>query len=61
MPNYDLRCPECDHTWSAFMSMSARDEAKCPKCGAKAETDYQSKNKTVLIKGKGFYQENTLR
>ena len=42
------------------MSLSERNEAKCPKCGGKAETNWQSQG-TVLIQGKGFYQENTLR
>ena len=60
MPTYSLKCPECGHMWTEFMSLSDRDNAKCPKCNAKAETNWQSQG-TVLIQGKGFYQEKKLR
>ena len=60
MPTYSLKCPNCGYEWTDFMSLSERNEAKCPKCGGKAETNWQSQG-NVLIQGKGFYQENTLR
>lgn len=61
MPTYSLRCPKCNHTWQAFMWLADRDNAKCPKCGEKAETDYSAKGGSIGIKGKGFYQENVIR
>lgn len=61
MPNYPLKCPKCNHTWVEFLWISERDNAKCPKCGTKAEYDYGAKGGSVMIQGKGFYQENTLR
>lgn len=35
MPSYDLRCEECNHSFSVFCSISAKDQQKCPKCGSK--------------------------
>lgn len=61
MPTYSLKCPQCQHKWTDFMWMSERENAKCPKCGAKAESNYEEKEGTILIQGKGFYQENTMR
>ena len=61
MPTYNLRCPECKHKWTEFMWINDRDNAKCPECGSKAETDYSAKDSSLLIKGKGFYEENTVR
>lgn len=60
MPTYSLKCLKCNYEWSDMMSLSERDEAKCPKCNTKAETNWSSQG-TVLIQGKGFYQENKLR
>lgn len=44
------------------MSISEKENAVCPKCGAKAETDYGAKaSGSVLIKGAGFYAEKVIR
>ena len=44
------------------MSISEKENAVCPKCGAKAETDYGAKaSGSVLIKGTGFYAEKVIR
>ena len=61
MPTYSLKCSQCNHTWIAFMTISEREKAICPECGFKAETNYQDKDSSVLISGKGFYQEKTIR
>ena len=39
MPTYSLKCSNCGHEWTDFMNLSERNEAKCPKCGGKAETN----------------------
>ena len=65
MPTYNLRCTDrkkCGHRWQDFMSISEKENAVCPKCGAKAETDYGAKaSGSVLIKGAGFYAEKVIR
>ena len=61
MPTYSLRCPKCNYEWTDFMSLSERNEAQCPKCGAKAETNWGNSKGSVLIKGSGFYQESKVR
>lgn len=63
MPNYNLVCTECQHKWEAFMYISEREQAVCPKCSSnKVETDFSAKPKgAILIKGAGFYAEKTIR
>lgn len=62
MPTYSLKCPQCNHEWLDFMWISEKANATCPKCGAKAEDNYSAKTQSnVLIQGKGFYQERTVR
>lgn len=66
MPTYNLRCTDrekCGHRWQDFMSISEKEKAICPKCGAKAETDYGAgtESGSVLIKGTGFYAEKVIR
>lgn len=66
MPTYNLRCTDrdkCGHSWQDFMSISEKEKAVCPKCGAKAETDYGAGagSSSVLIKGAGFYAEKVIR
>lgn len=61
MPNYNLKCTECNHKWSGFMTISEKENATCPICNAKAETDFSAKGGSVLIKGNGFYQGSVVR
>lgn len=60
MPNYSLKCTKCDYKWEDFLWVTERDKAKCPKCGGKAETDWNSQG-SILIQGKGFYEEKKVR
>ncbi len=32
MPTYDYRCPGCGAEFSAFVTMSRRNEVPCPEC-----------------------------
>ena len=36
MPRYDLRCPDCGHTWEVSRSLTA-DNPPCPTCGSVPE------------------------
>ena len=40
MPAYEYRCPNCNATFTLFLSLKEKDKetAKCPKCG---NTDVQ--------------------
>jgi putative FmdB family regulatory protein len=35
MPNYDLRCQACGHTYEEFQPMDTPMPVKCPHCGKK--------------------------
>lgn len=62
MPTYSFKCSKCNHKWQEFCWISEKDKIKCPICGEKAETDYSNtENSSMMIKGKGFYQEKTIR
>ena len=62
MPTYSFKCPKCQHEWDDFMWISEKENTKCPKCGEKAEDNYKNQNTgSILIQGKGFYQERTVR
>ena len=62
MPTYSFKCSKCNHKWQEFAWMSEKDKVKCPVCGEKAEDDYNdTSNSSVMIQGKGFYQEKTIR
>lgn len=61
MPTYNLKCTECNYEWTEMLSISEKENAKCPKCQAKAETNWGAKSGSMLIKGSGFYQERTIR
>jgi putative FmdB family regulatory protein len=40
MPTYDYRCQDCDHAFTAVLSLKEHDQARppCPKCkGQKVE------------------------
>ncbi len=34
MPTYDFRCQECDHKFTVMVSISEKDQVKCPNCGS---------------------------
>lgn len=36
MPSYDFKCKTCDHGFTVRISISERDQVKCPKCGSSA-------------------------
>lgn len=44
MPTYALHCENasCLHKWETFAHARERDGLTCPKCGAKAETDFSA-------------------
>ena len=43
MPIYDFKCTACGHRFELMRSISNRDEAVCPKCGAQVVRVYEGK------------------
>ncbi|MBZ0265158.1 zinc ribbon domain-containing protein [bacterium] len=37
MPTYSYRCPECDHRFNLFHSISDSAPKQCPECGTEVE------------------------
>ncbi|HEY2824573.1 MAG TPA: zinc ribbon domain-containing protein [Gemmatimonadales bacterium] len=54
MPTYEFKCP-LGHEFEKFEKMSAKNTAKCPKCG-KAARRVISGGAGFVFKGSGFYQ-----
>ena len=34
MPTYDYVCEDCGKRFTLFLSLSKKDEARCPECGS---------------------------
>lgn len=43
MPLYSYKCTQCGHSFELLTSIERRDEAACPKCGAKGARTYRGK------------------
>jgi len=54
MPVYDYKCTKCGHRFDMLRSVSARDDAKCPKCGGDVVRVYEGKWSALgRVKGSG--------
>jgi putative FmdB family regulatory protein len=54
MPTYEYRCRRCATEFEQFQRITAKPEAPCPRCGAKAER-LLSAGAGLVFKGSGFY------
>lgn len=61
MPTYSYKCTSCNHEFTELNSINNSDETKCPECGELAKKVFCKAGGTVLIQGKGFYQESKMR
>ena len=43
MPLYQYRCTKCGHEFELLTTIDKRNEARCPKCGEKAERGWMGK------------------
>ena len=53
MPIYVFECKECQERFDKLMSMSYKENPKCPKCDGCSKQLVSSAN--VHYKGSGFY------
>lgn len=54
MPTYDYECRKCKRLFEVFQTMSAKPDAKCPKCKTAAKRLIGG-GAGVIFKGSGFY------
>ena len=56
MPTYDYECPDCEHAFEEFQSITAKPLRKCPECGKRRLRRLIGAGAGVIFKGSGFYQ-----
>ena len=54
MPTYEYRCPDCEHNFEEFQSISAPPITVCPECSGETKRVI-SGGAGFLFKGSGFY------
>lgn len=55
MPTYEYACPDCEHQFEAFQSITDKPIRKCPECGKRKVERLISGGAGLLFKGSGFY------
>jgi len=55
MPTYEYACPDCEHQFEVFHSITAKPIRKCPECGKRKVERLISGGAGLLFKGSGFY------
>ena len=56
MPTYEYRCPDCEHAFEQFQSITAKSIRKCPQCSGNNVKRLIGSGAGVIFKGNGFYQ-----
>lgn len=55
MPTYDYECPDCQHHFERFHSMTADPIKECPSCGEDKVRRLIGAGAGLIFKGSGFY------
>lgn len=55
MPTYEYECPDCDHRFERFQSITARPVRRCPACGRRRVKRLIGAGGGLIFKGSGFY------
>ena len=61
MPTYEYECPECDHAFEKFQSMSDKPVKKCPECKKNKVQRLIGAGSGIIFKGSGFYETDYKR
>jgi len=56
MPTYEYQCPDCNHVFEEFQSITAKPRRDCPVCGGKKVKRLIGAGSGLIFKGSGFYQ-----
>ena len=56
MPTYEYQCPDCNHVFEEFQSITAKPRRDCPVCGGKKVKRLICAGSGLIFKGSGFYQ-----
>lgn len=55
MPTYEYRCPDCDHHFERFQSITADPIKVCPECANENVKKLIGAGAGLIFKGSGFY------
>lgn len=56
MPTYEYHCPDCNHEFERFQSITAKPVKTCPECG-KRKVQRLISNTSFILKGGGWYAD----
>ena len=56
MPTYEYQCPDCDHLFEKFQSITAKPIRKCPVCLRRRVRRLIGAGAGLIFRGSGFYQ-----
>lgn len=56
MPTYDYECPDCQHVFEEFQSITAKPLKRCPECGRQRLRRLIGAGAGLIFKGSGFYE-----
>ena len=56
MPTYEYVCPDCEHSFEEFQSITAPAISKCPACGKRKVKRLIGRGGGVIFRGSGFYE-----
>jgi putative FmdB family regulatory protein len=55
MPTYEYLCPDCEHKFERFQSITAPSVRLCPVCGRRHVKRLIGSGGGLIFKGSGFY------
>jgi putative FmdB family regulatory protein len=56
MPTYEYECPDCEHAFELFQSISAKPVKVCPACKKRKVRRLIGAGAGLIFKGSGFYE-----